>query len=1257
MSSWFKWPRLTRGDLVAPVAQTTNYNRRAPNANAWFHYEERPPFSILTAEMMLLDPKVTLALAIRNGLIAQAEVEFVGGNPAVCAFVARMWKRIWGRCAARILETKHLGYQGFEVMFSEGVEEDAGYPVFQDLKDFHPRDVRPLIAIGRAVGLTVGSVRHVSQGRVPLWNPKGLWLTFRDRYSNFYGQALLEKAFPSWHEKYQKGGAIKLRKLRMMKDAWIGDRIRYPSTKTILPDGTEVSWKDVAREIVEMRQSGGVFGLPSETYPDGTPKWDYVPPTSVEGASQIFEYKKELDSEIFESLEVIEEIVKASEGGGNSFSGRSIPLITCLAVYQTEFEDYVRQIDRQIIRPLARIRFGIEPTYQAEPRSLIESISQLMGGGGNEAGTAGQQQSSGVPGMRGGMMPNRGGPQMQSGARYGELQFSGAVQNLAHVYREGTSPIQSPAPYGSTVGGVYFAPGDWISPAQQTFANPTELRALGIEQAAEPKLYEFSTTHFDLPHDLAERVIGLAAQIHPDDLRDGPVDQAVELRPHVTIRYGLKTDDVDEIRAAVAEFGPIAIRFGDVSIFEGGETDVVKIEIESRGLVKLNEALGDAIAHVDTFPTYQPHVTIAYVKKGLGKNYVEKLNSLSGTVAAFNRLTFGRRDRSKITVPLTGRIMQFSSLQLDDAGRWITIGAKSNGEGKRKGGFPCQIDKDGTILKGGPAGLRGKNVSEIGKYFDEQKASKSREFDEKNPIGKTRSYGTIVNYQAEKWGMKPSDYSDFADQIWEEKATEHKEREDAKAHARKRLKLTAGDISKLENDGFDHGSRHAKIRGLDTVAREMASMYPSLGWGEGYGDEEGRDLGANIWELIREGKIDAPSRVSKEFHDEVDSYLENELRKHGNRGGGSKPPSDWDDVQFSGGGGKRLRAAKGGQTIKGTFYRGGLFIPAAVVESLTPAEKKAVAAGKPIPGKVARGESAAPAGGGAKKKPESLSRVVAEVAVDVRVIVKLLANGDASAAAVQLAESTIDAGAPIASVKRAARKAAKQAQESGANPDLPKPKKTKKAPIAPAITETVERASAKAMKRAWNVFKNPKMGYGDFRSALTDAWAEIRGELMIVDTDEEAPAQDPPREEPAQETPQADPPIEATGGEQVNDGRESDELQVDDDDEGDEIEILPDDEPIDDAPPARRVRYKPEAQEVLARIALSEFSRNAAAYGRGGTYAQLSDEEPHDGESLTDVEREIVALMEKLKTVEPGEAKDDVVTDLIASFAEWHDPE
>ena len=48
------------------------------------------------------------------------------------------------------------------------------------------------------------------------------------------------------------GGAKKLLRLRMIKDAYIGDIFWYPpDTEAELPNGQTMLWRDLAREIID----------------------------------------------------------------------------------------------------------------------------------------------------------------------------------------------------------------------------------------------------------------------------------------------------------------------------------------------------------------------------------------------------------------------------------------------------------------------------------------------------------------------------------------------------------------------------------------------------------------------------------------------------------------------------------------------------------------------------------------------------------------------------------------------------------------------------------------------------------------------------------------------------------------------------------------------------------------------------------------------------------------------------------------------
>lgn len=485
MPTFFNWPKLTREKLESPSAESEDYQRRVSSPGAIFHYEDRPPFSMLVAELMTFDHKVTLALAIRNGLLAQMEVEFIGGPPAIREYVARQWERIWTQAGPVIMEAKNIGWVGFEPMFEPGNGPDFGRSIFSGYRDFHPRDTRPLVTDGQISGCTVNNCQTANGEKLALFSPKGCYITYRDRYSGYYGASLLEHAYAPWQEKWERGGAIKLRKLRMQKDAWTGDLIRYPTGKvTRTPDGHIVSWRDVAREIVQLRQSGGVMGLPSDRVGDTANfQWEYSPPTSVDGATPIHEYKKELDCEIAEGLEVPGEMMERGEGG-DAYNGRTIPMIGLLASLQREGEDYARQVNRQLLRPLVIYEFGVRPSYTLKVKPLIKTVQALMGGAEGADDSGGGKSPGVFSGFGLGGKPPALGPQSPPrpaiAERYSSFQFSagGAPVSRTCSWQDRTTPRKALPIYGSTVGGVYYPPGAWIEPAALQFASAGELLQL-----------------------------------------------------------------------------------------------------------------------------------------------------------------------------------------------------------------------------------------------------------------------------------------------------------------------------------------------------------------------------------------------------------------------------------------------------------------------------------------------------------------------------------------------------------------------------------------------------------------------------------------------------------------------------------------------------------------------------------------------------------------------------------------------------------
>ncbi len=122
---------------------------------------------------------------------------------------------------------------------------------------------------------------------------------------------------------------------------------------------------------------------------------------------------------------------------------------------------------------------------------------------------------------------------------------------------------------------------------------------------------------------------------------------------------------LDKLREVLKESGPVKITLGDTGVFESEEHDVVIIHVLSTDLHNLRRKVENAVENTQTFPDYKPHITIAYVTKGKGKEYAEKLNTLKGKEITLDTLTFSDTDRNHVYFPLNKEAHQFSEVDHD----------------------------------------------------------------------------------------------------------------------------------------------------------------------------------------------------------------------------------------------------------------------------------------------------------------------------------------------------------------------------------------------------------------------------------------------------------------------------------------------------------------------------------------------------------------------------------------------------------------
>lgn len=136
--------------------------------------------------------------------------------------------------------------------------------------------------------------------------------------------------------------------------------------------------------------------------------------------------------------------------------------------------------------------------------------------------------------------------------------------------------------------------------------------------------HNHSSTQVNLADDIVDKIHHYSMKIPEEDLYIEEDDDSYgrEQEPHITVRYGMDTVDPEDLTEAFRDFGPVMFKLGLVSIFETKEYDVIKIDVQSEDLHELNRRVGEVVELPgETYPDYKPHVTVAYVKSGLGKDY------------------------------------------------------------------------------------------------------------------------------------------------------------------------------------------------------------------------------------------------------------------------------------------------------------------------------------------------------------------------------------------------------------------------------------------------------------------------------------------------------------------------------------------------------------------------------------------------------------------------------------------------------------
>jgi 2'-5' RNA ligase len=121
-------------------------------------------------------------------------------------------------------------------------------------------------------------------------------------------------------------------------------------------------------------------------------------------------------------------------------------------------------------------------------------------------------------------------------------------------------------------------------------------------------------------------------------------------KAHATLLFGLLSpgSQIKPLVDAVLESWkkPSAVKVDHLEVFPGKEDDGTEYScivavLDATDLVEANSRLR-LLPHIDTFPEYKPHMTLAYVKPEATTEFLENFAHLVGSQIATSNINYGK---------------------------------------------------------------------------------------------------------------------------------------------------------------------------------------------------------------------------------------------------------------------------------------------------------------------------------------------------------------------------------------------------------------------------------------------------------------------------------------------------------------------------------------------------------------------------------------------------------------------------------------
>jgi 2'-5' RNA ligase len=164
---------------------------------------------------------------------------------------------------------------------------------------------------------------------------------------------------------------------------------------------------------------------------------------------------------------------------------------------------------------------------------------------------------------------------------------------------------------------------------------------------------KFAYVRIEVPQDLKN----VLSKWSIDNISDKSLAYAARDNPrvtefHITVKYGIYTNNPNDIYPIISNTSPFSVKLGDISTFDYDDYQILKVDIRGSRLHVLHSQLMKRIKNEETHVKYQPHITLAYMKYGEANKFISN-DIFYNYSFMINKATFVDSEKNK--TPLSFR--------------------------------------------------------------------------------------------------------------------------------------------------------------------------------------------------------------------------------------------------------------------------------------------------------------------------------------------------------------------------------------------------------------------------------------------------------------------------------------------------------------------------------------------------------------------------------------------------------------------------